>query len=67
MRKDATDAENLRLAASQLTLAGDTVVASVTEPAQGATDLNGDGDSLDQVIHIVLPIIFADSFESPPP
>lgn len=51
---DAPHVENLRVA-SQWAIApvsGDRLVYKVTEEAQGETDLNGDGDARDAVLHV---------------
>ena len=48
-------ARNLGLAAVELAGAGDLWLISVSEASSGATDLNGDGDALDVVLHVYDP------------
>ena len=48
-------ATNLGLATSTFRIEGDLLAFTVIESAQGATDLNGDGDSKDGVLHLYRP------------
>ena len=45
-------AENLGCAASAVSLSTDWVAALVSEADQGGSDLNGDGDTLDDVVEV---------------
>ena len=46
---------NVGLAAYDIQLDGNTITFLVSESFQGSTDLNGDGDSSDSVLHLALP------------
>ncbi len=48
-------ATNLGLATSTFRIEGDLLAFTVIESAQGASDLNGDGDSKDGVLHLYRP------------
>ncbi len=67
-------ASNLGLANSGLSVSGSLVTITVREDAQGNTDLNGDGDTLDRVLHvfdarsgITTNLVLASSFPSVSP
>ena len=51
-RGGASSVENLHCAATDVTMSPTLVAALVNETAQGETDLNGDGDAVDQILHV---------------
>jgi hypothetical protein len=63
-RTDVTS--NLGLAVSEwcLQVSDPLALAIVWEAGQNATDLNGDGDFIDNVLFVVVGPLFADGFES---